>query len=39
MLTLEDAKMIAEEYKKINDASVEVECIPYGHYETLRSEH
>lgn len=35
----EDAKMIAEEYKKINDASVEVECIPYGNYETLRIEH
>ena len=35
----EDAKMIAEEYNKINGAIVEVECIPYGHYETLRSEH
>ena len=35
----EDAKMIAEEYKKINDASVEVECISYGHYETLRSDY
>ena len=35
----EDVKMIAEEYNKINGAIVEVECIPYGHYETLRSEH
>lgn len=35
----EDAKKIEEEYKKISDASDDVECIPYGHYETLRNEY